>query len=219
MNQALVVCAGCHRHHRSSEPACPFCGTAVGAPSSSTRPGALQCAVIAAALAFAATQRAEAQVNPVGSPRIGMEHAPAAGYGAPPGVGPLEQQMPQEVVIPAGSTLFELSRGAVRGDARRPVGRWSSDLVIRTDGTWSSGDRSGRLRGAQLASLRAAIARTRLRNAPRPAITCMAIPTRAERVTVGVRSVSWTSPCGTAPDASVTRLVTLAQRLTVGSGG
>ena len=219
MTEALIVCAGCHRHHRSSESACPFCGASVGATLPSVRPGALHTAIIAAALALAATQRAEAQLTPTGNPRIGMEHAPAAGYGAPPGVGPFERQMPQETPVPTSPTLFELSRGPIVGGGRRPAPRWSRELVIFNDGNWVSGERTGRLRPAQLSSLRSAIARTRLRNAPPPMVNCMALPTHAERVTVGARSVSWNAPCGTPPDPSVDRLVTLARRLTTGSRG
>lgn len=219
MTEALIVCAGCHRHHRSTESACPFCGASVGATLPSARPGALHTAIIAAALALAATQRAEAQLNPSDNPRIGMEHAPAAGYGAPPRVGPFEQQMLQAPPIPTGPTLFELSRGPIVGGGSRPAPRFSRELVIFNDGNWVSGDRSGRLRPVQLSSLRTAIARTRLRRAPPPMVNCMALPTHAERVTVGARSVSWNSPCDTSPDASVTRLVNLARRLTTGARG
>ncbi len=218
MTEALIVCAGCHRHHRSSESACPFCGASVGATMPSARPGALHTAVIAAALALAATQRAEAQINPADHPRIGMEHAPAAGYGAPPHVGPFEQQMPQETPVPTGPVLFELSRGPI-GIGRRQIQRWSRELVIFNNGTWVAGGRPGRLRPAQMTSLRSAIARTRVRNAPPPMVNCMALPTHAERVTVGARAVTWNTPCGTSPDPSVDRLVALARRLTTGSAG
>ena len=158
MTEALIVCAGCHRHHRSSESACPFCGASVGATLPSARPGALHTAIIAAALALAATQRAEAQLNPTNNPRIGMEHAPAAGYGAPPRVGPFEPLMPQQGPVPTAPALFELSRGPVIGGGRRPSQRWSRALVIYSDGNWVSGDRSGRLRPSPLPSLRPTLA-------------------------------------------------------------
>lgn len=219
MTQALVVCAGCHRHHRASESACPFCGALVGAPLSANRPGALHTAVIAAALALAATQNAAAQVTPPGSPRLQVDPSVIAAYGAPPLDPPVVPE-PRETVpspderTPPGQALLSLSSRALR-DAPRPRSVWRTDLVVRLDGTWIGGGQSGRLRPAQLAALRAEIARARLGNAPRPRVTCDAIPNVAERVTIHSRSVSWTSPCGTSPDPSVARLVTLARRLTI----
>lgn len=213
MSEALVPCAGCLRHHRATERACPFCGALVGAPPTAHRPGALHAAALAAALALAATQGAEAQIPPH-SPRIGMEHPPIAAYGAPPHLNPGID--PDGPVAPPSTTegaLLSISHQPLR-EGRESGARWSPLLVIRGDGTWISDRGSGRLRPAQLASLRAAIARTRVRMAPAPAVTCDAIPTTAQRLTVGRRSVSWTTPCGTAPDPSVARLVALARSLT-----
>lgn len=76
MTEALVSCAACSRHVRASETACPFCRVA-REPSAATRTSL-------AALAFGAALAGAAPAGAQPASRLGMEHAPAQGYGAPP---------------------------------------------------------------------------------------------------------------------------------------
>ena len=76
MTEALVSCAACSRHVRASETACPFCHVA-REPSAATRTSL-------AALAFGAALAGAVPADAQPAPRLGMEHAPAQGYGAPP---------------------------------------------------------------------------------------------------------------------------------------
>ncbi|MDO9019724.1 MAG: hypothetical protein Q8S73_41255 [Deltaproteobacteria bacterium] len=94
MSEALVPCPACHRHVRASEPACPFCA---GRPSPT---GARSAAwlLASAALAGVLAHGAPAEAQP--SPRLGMEHAPAQGYGAPPMYDPGRIGIPGPAVDP-----------------------------------------------------------------------------------------------------------------------
>jgi hypothetical protein len=88
MTDALVPCPACCRHLRASEPACPFCRAPrpLAAPSTvTTGNGASRLAGALLAATVSLTGLADAQ--PL-HPRLGMEHAPAQGYGAPPFRGP-----------------------------------------------------------------------------------------------------------------------------------
>lgn len=235
MTEALVVCVGCYRHVRSSERACPFCAALLGAPAPASRPGALHTAVIAAALALGLSDRAHAQQThgPLGNPRIGMEHAPAQGYGAPPmmrdptllGPGrpqpvvppPVEQSPVESLrVVP----LFELSRQPLRGPggAPPPGTAWSSELLIRADGSWFSSGRSGRLSPPQLTLLRRTIAQTRMRLTRRRAVGCVNSPDSMQRVRAGRNDLRWAPGCEPSPDPSVARLISIARRLTATRG-
>ncbi|MDO9017148.1 MAG: hypothetical protein Q8S73_12255 [Deltaproteobacteria bacterium] len=229
MTDPLVVCAGCYRHVRSSERACPFCAATLGAPAPASRPGALHTAVIAAALALAVSDLAYAQQNPPppGNPRLSMEHGGAEGYGAPPMRDPMHPgpARPQPVV-PAPSVedplrqrvapLIELSRQSLNGARPNvaPGTDWTTELVIRPDGTFFSAGRSGQLTPPQLTALRAAIARTRLRLVRRRAVDCARSPDSMLRVTAGRADLRWAPGCEPTPDPSVPRLITLARRLT-----
>ena len=235
MTEALVVCVGCYRHVRSSERACPFCAATLGAPPPASRPGALHTAVIAAALALGLSDRAHAQQHPSvpGNPRIGMEHGPAQGYGAPPmmrdptllGPGqpqpvvpsPVEQSPVERLrVVP----LFELSRQPLPGPGRTPPPgtAWSSELVIHADGSWFASGRSGRLTPPQMTLLRRTIAQTRMRLARRRAVTCVTSPDSMQRVRAGRYDLRWAPGCEPNPDPSVARLIAIARRLTATRG-
>jgi hypothetical protein len=229
MTDPLLVCAGCYRHVRSSERACPFCAATLGAPAPASRPGALHTAVIAAALALAVSDRAYAQQNPPapGNPRLSMEHGGAEGYGAPPMRDPMltGPARPQPEVPPPAvedplrqrvAPLIELSRQPVHGPRMNtaPGTDWTTELVIRPDGSWFAAGRSGQLSPPQLTALRAAIARTRLRLVRRRAVDCARSPDSMLRVTAGRSDLRWAPGCEPTPDPSVTRLIALARRLT-----
>jgi len=230
MTEALVVCVGCYRHVRSSERACPFCAATLGAPAAASRPGALHTAVIAAALALGLSDRAHAQQTPgpLGNPRIGMEHAPAQGYGAPPMMrdpGLLGPGGPSQVehspverlrVVP----LFELSNQPLRGPGGSPPPgtAWSSELLIRADGSWFASGRSGRLTPPQMTLLRRTIAQTRMRLARRRAVGCVTSPDSMQRVRAGRYDLRWAPGCEPNPDPSVARLIAIARRLTATRG-
>lgn len=78
MTNTFIVCNGCFRHVRASDASCPFCRSAREATAPSARVVAM---VAGAALVGALSHDASAQNIPT---RLHPEHAPAAGYGAPP---------------------------------------------------------------------------------------------------------------------------------------
>lgn len=211
MSEALVVCAGCYRHVRASERACPFCAAVRDAPPPATRPGALHTAVIAAALALAVSDRASAQQAPSTNPRFGLLHGGAEGYGAPPhpdGIG--------GVTATAGP-VFEFARRPLRTGSRRSrvEAPWTVALSIRADGSWTASGRSGRLTPEQLAELRAAVARTSRVTDPSTPIGPPPTPTIEERVTWGARTATWPrTDMGATPGRDLRHLIELAYRLT-----
>ncbi len=218
MSDALVVCAGCYRHVRSSERACPFCSAAIGAPPPASRPGALHTAVIAAALALAVSDRAYAQQNPPSNPRLDMHHGGAEGYGAPPapglpGIDPPGGMAPEPR---AAAPMFELARQRVRPNSRRAQARepWLVALRIEADGAWSAPGRSGRLLPAQLAELRTAAGRTPLSRDPTSFPIDPQPPRVAERLTLGARSVGWSEANIGMPGRYMRHIIELAYRLT-----
>lgn len=130
MTEALVSCAACSRHVRASETACPFCRVA-REPSAATRTSL-------AALAFGAALAGAVPADAQPAPRLGMEHAPAQGYGAPPlhpfpggGGGedfgtiaplrPASRAIATRVVVTAGRdrALAQAVSAALRGDTSR----------------------------------------------------------------------------------------------------
>lgn len=121
MTNALVPCPACCRHLRATEPACPFCRAPrplAGPSTDATASGALRLAGALLAATVSLTGLADAQ--PV-HPRIGMEHAPAQGYGAPPfrgpGLegpgGPIERRPPPPAVPPVVEPGMRLPRTRV----------------------------------------------------------------------------------------------------------
>lgn len=226
MSDPLVVCVVCYRHVRASERACPFCRAALDGPLLASRPGALHTAVIAAALALAASDRAHAQQSPLGSPRLGLLHGGAEGYGAPPAPTPMPVMEPphapteapraEEQMTPAlAPAVFEFARQPLRPRSRRSrvAETWSIALRIGADGSWAAPGRSGRLSPSQMTDLRAAIARTSL--SPEPTTLQVPLtPTRVERVTLGARSVRWRDPGVGLPNRDLRHLIELAYRLT-----
>ena len=223
MSAPLIVCAGCYRHVRASERACPFCRAALDAPPPASRPGALHTAVIAAALALVASDRAQAQQLPLDSPRLEVLPRGAAGYGAPPspmqgalGIG-TDRTEGEQATPTSARTVFEFARQAVRprGRQSRLPAPWSIALRIGADGSWTAPGRTGRLSPSRLAELRAAIAHTSL--SPEPTslpVSRTRTPTRVERVTLGARSVSWPDRGDGLPNRDLRHLIELADRLT-----
>ena len=116
--------------------------------------------------------------------------------------------------------LFEMSRQPLPGPgATAPPGApWTSEIIIRADGSWFASGRSGRLSPPQMAALRSAIARTRLRLTRRRAVTCVTSPDSMQRVTAGRADLRWAPGCEPTPDPSVTRLIAIARRLTATPG-
>lgn len=219
MTDALIVCAGCYRHVRSSERACPFCSAVMGAPPPASRPGALHTAVIAAALALAAADRVEAQQNPPANPRFGLQHGGAEGYGAPPAPGVTDIDPPGAIAPDprTAAPLFELARQRVRADSRRAQATepWVVALRIEADGAWTAPGRSGRLSPAQVVELRTAAARSMLTHDLPPSIWVdPPTPTVTERLTLGASSVRWTEANVGMPGRDMRHLIELAHRLT-----
>jgi hypothetical protein len=213
MNDALVVCADCYRHVRAAERACPFCRAARDAPPPASRPGALHTAVIAAALSLAVSERAHAQLNPLGSPRFDMVHGGAQGYGGPPSPTPMTGLPTPPVAPNPAPAVFELARQPLPAPGRRSRAPWSIALRVAADGAWTAPGRSGRLSPSQLAELRAAADRASL-NPERTTPSAQIRPTRVERVTLGAHSVSWPEPGYGLPNRDLRHLIEMARRFT-----
>ncbi len=85
MTHPLAPCPACSRHIRTTETACPFCGAARPQEGpSSVRTGTRALGLAGALLAASLSAGGGADAQPM-SPRLTMDHAPAQGYGAPPG--------------------------------------------------------------------------------------------------------------------------------------
>ena len=93
---------------------------------------------------------------------------------------------------------------------------WNITLTVRRDGTWSRGERDGKLAKGALVELRSAAARAKLRLDPKARPVCMATPTREERLHIAGRgNVTYATPCGRPPDPSAGRLLALLETLTI----
>ena len=110
---ALLICAGCSRHVRSTDFSCPFCGLARAAaevPRRAAHPSTLsraslvfgQVAAVAAVASAVACAPAEPPASPPQSPSSvsPVDSSPAAMYGAPPAVDAGSERAPEPPAAP-----------------------------------------------------------------------------------------------------------------------
>ena len=104
MATPLVACSGCDRHVRSSEPACPFCGTKqepvdlVRAPAS--RVAYRAAVVLAGAAALSACEKQPKQDSPINESSSGSV---VAVYGPPPMMADANGPVPTPTPAPTPS--------------------------------------------------------------------------------------------------------------------
>lgn len=140
-----------------------------------------------------------------------VQPAPPTTPSPAPVTRPTPPPPPAPACEPGGDVLYR--------ETRRPLGNDAvprETITIYTSGAFTGGKRGqGCLDGREVAALRATLTAARL--APRPQVTCRAMPHVEITVEIDeVGAVTWRAPCSRTPDAETMRGVELARDLVDG---